>query len=513
MYSISINTQFGATAFSFDLSPEGEVSDLQCLSLGLPEAVLKLTYDNPDLGELKNHFQYWMKALPYIVELAVWEEEVPGYLVQLRDQFKDSHSGYADMRSTVLATDILDSDNIVHLHWTKVTSWIKLGFHQTILNLPTRLNRKETTFTAGKLSLPYRELAAEWLMTTFPLAPLARINDWVEAIGKTRTNTANEFLFSELERPGYLPYAKQIFTTLANSRLKINAGRIISLYNGEDNIKDAITAYIHLLNQLPFPKTFDLLVRIVAEHPRECLGALKRIYRHDPALGRKVIRDLFLATDDYRTLAAMLRYAVELDGLPVSFISLAEINTRLSESAFLDDAQVTWQQKLSEGWQAILLTTPPQYFTEILAEHKPDAKGRVARNLLLQLKEYLSNSIGANFQLPDQLQPVLLNLLHSRYDKVSTVATDVIRVLLPQLINPEAAVMALLNHLEWSKYRLMDSAALKAAAELPGMAEFQEVYLKKRITQLAGEAERANFLKMLSYVKFLPGQGELVDRI
>jgi hypothetical protein len=45
------------------------------------------------------------------------------------------------------------------------------------------------------------------------------------------------------------------------------------------------------------------------------------------------------------------------------------------------------------------------------------------------------------------------------------------------------------------------------------MAEFQEVYLKKRITQLAGEAERANFLKMLSYVKFLPGQGELVDKI
>ncbi|MEM6771284.1 MAG: hypothetical protein AAF597_11945 [Bacteroidota bacterium] len=193
MYSISLPTAHGDAAFQFSLSPSGKVSAVKCTSLDLPEAVLKLTYTNVHPEDLREHFTNWLPVIPVIVELGIWLEEPPEYLTSMVRAFKDRLPNYKSLRDGVLQADILEemADNP---HWQRANAWIKMGVSRQIVRFPLIRNRADTAFAAEKLSLPYRRLAAAWLIQTFSLAPPTRIDEWIVAIGKTRTTEGNEFL-------------------------------------------------------------------------------------------------------------------------------------------------------------------------------------------------------------------------------------------------------------------------------------------------------------------------------
>ncbi|MEM6771285.1 MAG: hypothetical protein AAF597_11950, partial [Bacteroidota bacterium] len=246
----------------------------------------------------------------------------------------------------------------------------------------------------------------------------------------------------------------------------------------------SVNAYVHLVNQFPYPKVKDLLQRILQDYPNEAFGAVKRLYKHDRDYARQLLRNTFFNSPNYHVLTAMLRHMIRLVKPAEYFISLAEINARLSSSEFTDSAQVTWPQKLDDGWQQVLAYTPPQQVNEIMANYLPGAKGRVARNLVLQLKEYLKLGVDANFTLNAELEPLLIELLNARFDKVSTVCTDVLRLLLPRMANPAIANTALLQHIETSAYRMMDAAALKVAAEVPELQQVQIDYFQRRFAEV-----------------------------
>ncbi len=503
MYSISLPTAYGPAAYNFNLSTSGEVSEITCATLDLPPAVLKLTYPDTHPDDLRQHLESWLPVLPYLIELGIWlEQDTPDYLKPVQQAFRDRTDDYLNLKKAVAQADLL-AEVETQQHWQRANAWIKMGVAKKVARFPLILNRKDTVFAAEKLSLPFRRLAAGWLLDTFPLAPPLRLDEWIIAIGKTRTTEGNDFLLRELEQPGYLPYAKQIYSTLANSRLKLPVERVLALYEDQDKVSHSVNAYIHLINQFPFPKVKSTLERIIAAYPQDSFGAVKRLYKHEPAAATELLKTRFLTVDHYGVAITMLRHMVKLVRPDDYFISLREINLRLQDPAFIDNAQVTWPQKLSDGWREVLLYTPPQEFQAVLEKHFADAQGRVARNMLLQLKEYLRTERVEDFRLPVKLEAPLLNLLHSRFDKVSTVATDVIRLLLPSLQQPKAAVWALLEHIEVSQYRMMDAAALKAAAEVPELRAVQEDYFVERLAQAKRKEDEEALFKILSYLRFL----------
>ena len=185
MYSISLPTSYGPAAYQFSLSPNGKVSQVKCLSLELPVAVLKLTYPHAHPEDLQQHLEAWLPIVPYLVELGIWLPEPPEYLVGIQQSFREQSSDYARMREAVLNADLLEDDQD-HRHWQRVSAWMKMGVYRKVVRFPIINNRQETVFAAEKLSLPYRRLAVNWLLDTFPLAPPIRIDEWIIAIGKTR---------------------------------------------------------------------------------------------------------------------------------------------------------------------------------------------------------------------------------------------------------------------------------------------------------------------------------------
>lgn len=512
MHSISLPTSYGPAAYHFTLSPTGKVSQVKCSSLDLPDAVLKLTYPNVHPEDLRQHLEDWLPVIPYLIELGVWLKEPPEYLAGVQQTFSANTTNYEQLRETVLQADPLE-ETPEHRHWQHVSAWIKIGVSRKVVRFPLLLTRKDTVFSAEKLSLPYRRLSAAWLLITFPLAPPLRIDEWIVAIGKTRTTEGNDFLLRELERPGYLTYAKQVYSTLANSRLRLPVERILALYEDQDKVSHSVSTYVHLINQFPFPAVRDILERIIGDYPRESFGAIKRLYKQDPSFAQHIIKERFQTVDDYGIVITMLRHMIKLVKPGNYFISLREINKRLTAPVFLDNTQVTWPQKLDDGWRVVLLCTNPKEVKEVLSAFFADSSGRIARNVLLQLKEYLlAYHQEVHLSLSPAVETHLFSLLNSRFDKVSTVATDVIRLLLPNLQQKEPAVRALLAHLEVSKYRMMDAAALKVAANDPSLLELQKAHFQKRIAEATTDDERSKLIKVLTYVRFLPPLEELSDK-
>lgn len=514
MYSIQLQTTYGPAAFSFLLDENGRLTEASCPTLDLPDALLKLSYPSAGGTELRREMEAWLPVLPWLVEPALWTDTPPEYLLAVHRAFRENCTDYEARRARLLATDPTATPEDATPHWARVSALFQLEVAGKIIRLPSARSSEQLIFSATKKPLTYRKIAATWLATAFPLADISIIDEWLTALGKTRTTAANEFLFRQLERPGYLYAAKQVFTVLANSRLKLDNDRIIALYEDEDTLRDNVSSYVHLLNKLPFPAAKPLLERIVQDYSLDCLSALKRLNRHDKEVARENLRRLFEQTDDYKVLSATLRYAVELYGREQDLITLLEINDRLAEPVFLDNAQVTWPQKLSIGWEQILFAASRKQMAEVIAKYlQPDQHGRINRNLLLQLKEYLAYHRSGAVTLSAEQEQQLLILLQSRHDKVSTVATDLIQMLFDDLRDKEAATDAILRHFVTSRYRLMDAGVLKVAAGDPELAQRQVDFFLQLVVQATTEEQRKQVKKMLPYLRFLPQLEAIKERL
>lgn len=514
MYSIQLQTAYGPAAFNFLLDEDGRLSEASCPTLDLPPALLQLSYPNAGEVELRREIEDWLPVLPWLVEPVLWTDSPPDYLAAVHRAFRESSADYEVLRTQLLAIDPTADQEDAPIHWIRVSALLQLEMADKIILLPPDRSAEQVIFSAAKKPLAYRKIAASWLATAFPLADLSIVDEWLTALGKTRTTAANEFLFRQLERPGAHYAAKQLFTVLANSRLKLDNDRIIALYDDEDTLRDNVSSYVHLLNKLPFPTAKPLLERIVHDHSLDCLSALKRLNRHDQEVAQQNLRRLFEQTEDYQVISATLRYAVEIYGKEQHLITLMEINDRLAEPVFLDNAQVTWPQNLSTGWQFVLYFTSPENMAAVTNKYlQPGQHGRINRNLLLQLRAYPAFRPTEKILLSAKQEKQLLALLDSRHDKVSTVATDVINTLFDDLRDKKAATDAVLRHFVTSRYRLMDAGVLKVAAGDPQLAQRQMDFFLQLADQATTEEERKQVKKMLPYLRFLPQLEAIKERL
>jgi len=509
MYSIQLRTIHGTAAFSFDVLPDGKVTAVECLSLGLPPAALRLTFPNVDPEELRSHLLVWESVIPHFVETGLWLDRPPAFLASAHARYRESTPDYDEQRTALLAIDPAEPENAPQ-HLVRVSTFFRMTIQRDIARFPDIRNQDKVLVDAGKLSLPYRRVVADWLITTFPLAGHRQVDEWLVMIGKTRTTEANEFLLREAERPGVLPYARQIYTVLANSRLKLPADRIVRLYNDEDNVRDGLKAYLHLLNQLPYPVIRELLERIVADHPGDALPAIKRLVRHDRIGAFALIQRIFRESPRYKTLMAMIHHMIRLLPPHEYFLDLRSINQRLLDPELHHEAQVTWPQRLHPAWLKILLAEEPQTVGAVVNDFLPGANAPTTRHLLLQLRAYLQDNPGAQLGLSRDAENTLYELLFSRYDKISTVATTIIELYFPQLHAPREAVSALLRHIEVSQYRMMDASALALAAQDDDLEVYQERYFRQRLSATTTEAEREQLLKLGPYLRHLSRWDKLV---
>lgn len=505
MYSLQLPTAYGPAAFNFLLSPTGHLTDPSCPTLDLPPALLRLSYPGADAADLRRAFGYWLPVLRWLVEPSLWRDDPPEYLAAVHARFQAQTTDYDQQRKRLLTGDSPTVPIGTSEHLTTVRTVLRLDPAAAIARFPLDRSAKAAVVTAAKQGLADRIVAAGWLTAAFPLVEPALIDDWLVALGKTRTTLANNFLFRQLEQPGYLYAAGQILTVLANSRLKPDHDRVLALYDDEDTIRDNVGPYVHLLGKLPFPKTRPLLENIVRDHPLNCLPALKRIYRYDEDGARQLLRQLFRETTDYAVVSACLRYTVTLYGPGQQLLPLGAINERLADPVFLDNAQVTWPQKLSEGWlRTLRMATPAEVHSVVVTYLEPGRHGRIYRNVLLQLKEYLTFRPGEPFPLTAGQEAQLLTLLESHYDKVSTVATDVIQLLFDGLGDKAAATDAVLRHFVVSRYRLMDAGVLKKAAMDPALARRQTEFFARLAERATTQEKQKQVKKMLPYLRFLP---------
>lgn len=509
MFSIQLRTTHGTAAFSFNVLPNGKVTEVNCLSLDLPPAALRLTFPNTNLDELRRHLLSWVEVIPYFVETGLWLERPPAYLAEAHALFQKATPDYAERRNALLTIDPAEPEDEPK-HLVRVSAFFRMTIQRDIARFPDIRNQDKVLFDTSKLSLPYRRIGADWLTTTFPLAGYRQVDEWLVTIGKTRTTEANEFLLREVEQPGMLPYARQIYTVLANSRLKLPADRIVRLYDDEDNVREGLKAYLHLVNQLPYPVIKNLLERVVEDHPTDALPALKRLVRHDRIGAFALVQRIFRESSQYKTLMAMIHHMIRLLPPHEFFLNLRSINERLLDPNLHQEAQVTWPQRLHPAWLKILLATEPEDVGAVVNDFLPGANAPTTRHLLLQLREYLQVHGDAPLGLSPDVESTLNELLFSRYDKISTVATTVIQLYFPLLRAPRAAVTALLKHIEVSQYRMMDAAALALAAGDNDLKAYQESYFAHRLQNAETAEKRADLLKLGPYLRHLPKWSELV---
>lgn len=507
--TIQLKASIGPVAFRCSLDQDGRVTTVESLTAQLPAAALQLAYPNVLEEELTRRLADWARVLPLMIEAAVWLEAPPAYLEDLVGNFRSAHPDYAAAREQLFATDPTEAGGDKRA--ARISAWQRMGVLSIVANFPATRYSEKAAFSAAKLSLPYRQITADYLVSTFALVPSVRTDDWIAAIGKTRTYAGNDFLFRELERPGVLPYAGQVYTVLANSRLKLPADRILALYEDEDSVRNALQAYVHLLNRLPFPTAKDLLRSIVLDYPRVgTRNAVARLVRHDPEGTKEFLLNHFKNSPNYRTVINMLGHYIQYFR-PDNELNLRTLNRRMADPQLHDEVQMNWPQRLQSDWQRLLLKTPADEFTAVIDAYLPPARGAVARNLLLQLKLYLEMHSKREVVWSERTEQKLLELLYVPYDKIYTVAIDVLRLNFGRLRDPARAVLELLRHMKTSRYRMMNTAALRVASRQPKLLRLQREWFREQFARAATEDERTELTRLLGYLSYLPGYDYFVS--
>jgi hypothetical protein len=122
-------------------------------------------------------------------------------------------------------------------------------------------------------------------------------------------------------------------------------------------------------------------------------------------------------------------------------------------------------------------------------------------------------SAAAPLALPVKIEARLRELVESRFDKISTVAIDIIGESMDGLTDPTAAVAVLAQHSLHSRYRLMNVAALKKAAQQPELRIQQMNFFLQAIAAAEDHPALDNLTRILPYFKFLGVEVELQEAL
>jgi hypothetical protein len=494
--TINLPTPFGPAGYEVVIAQTGEVLSVASAAANLPEVVLRLSYAE-NWEAAREYFLLLGHNAAFQAEVAVWLPDPPADFKLLWRTFRNNFGESMPERREVEAS-----------HLRRVRFWLAhpealpaLFHHRKSSAAIVRLAK---LFSSPEHRLPDLEA---WVYTMLPL-----LEDTVELehlyaiLARLDTESGRDYLFGELERNGRHPYADTLLHGLRHFSASRDRARMISLYDWIGADADLMKRYLQLLSPFSGTKIHAIILRALADHPQEARHALKALRQTGHPAPEAIIRAQFDREENYFLLDPIAELIA--DGPEPYRVSLEEMNAKVAAPVFTDGAPVTWPQMLEPNWSKLVKQRPAPALFPLLETYLLRPEGRLQRNALLQLKHWLRDR-PAPPTLPVAIEDRLRELIDSRYDKVSTVALDIIATAFLSMTDQEKMVDALLQHAPVSQYRLMVAAALKKAAEVPALRARQVAYFGAAIREADDAAALHQVERVLPYLTFLGVKEEL----
>jgi len=506
---LTLPTPYGPAGYRVIIAPDGRVTDVQLATNGLPEAVFRLTFGDR-WEEAREYFSRLAENVPFQVELALHRPPASGPLAKIGEAANELD--LPDLGGELPPFDAGEPEHVRRLRLLATNA----AFHHAVYLTPDRVTQALDRLTNPPRKTdagvrPYFASLEPWLLSlTGLLTGRELVAAWV-ALGYLRTPTARDRIFQELERPGRHIVADALLRGLAPYKEEGDKERFRALYPGLRGHADLSERFLKLLAGKKGPASMTLALEILGDHPRAAALVLKvlRVNNHPDAVG--ALRAQFDREEDYFVLDYLA--GIINDNQPGRHaVGPAEMNAKLATEHFTDGAPVTWPQMLEPNWTKLVLAAPAEEIFTIVEDYLARKEPRLQRNALLQLKTWAKAQTIAPALTPE-IERRLREAINSRYDKISTVALDVVAETMPRLECPLEMTKVLLAHLLTSRYRLMDAAALKKAAADPELKAFQVQHLEKEIAATTDPGKLDAIEKTLPYLRFLGVREDLKKQI
>lgn len=485
---------YGPVGFALAVSATGEVTNVVPATAALPEAVFRLTYGDR-WEDARAYILALAENLVFRAEVAIWLSGPPAEFKLLRRAFRKT---YPDAPPPAVA-DTAD-------YRRRAAFWLANPAAQPVLFVQKKVLRALTTLGKTIPAAKTNAALVPWLYSLLPLYQNVGIRRAIYALmAQTKLPEMADYILSELERSGRHPYASGLLGGCHFLDPKVYGERMLGLYAWIGEERELMSSYLHLLGKLG-KDGWEQIIQILDDHPSEAAVVKTALLEAGHPAPSVPLRERF--EREYNLL--LIDQLAELTARstdPDVRVSLEDMNARMDDPAFLKAAPVTWPQSLWSYWASLLDAASDPEVLDIVGRYLPRPEPFLQRNALLQLRRWAKRRPFAP-ALPPDVEERLRELVPSRIDKISTVAVDILGLAMPSLADPAAATDVLLKHTLVSRYRLMDFAALKKAAELLGLRERQVAFFRERIAA-ASPAELANLKRIIPYLTYLGAKEEL----
>jgi len=313
------------------------------------------------------------------------------------------------------------------------------------------------------------------------------------------TASASEFLFSELERPGRHPYSTGLLNAVKELASPDNTQRILDLHPSFAEDRAQLKEYLKVVECLRGKEAHLVIIAILHRHAslaEEAFTALKATGH--PAPGA-VIREKFNKEERlpfFDLIAELIDH--EPEGIRVS---LADMNAKIDDPALNAAAPVTWPQMLGPNWEKLVQDAEAEALFGVVANYLERKEPWLQRCALLQLDTWVEAQ-GSPPPIPRAVERQLQKRLISRHEKVYTAALNIIEKVFDQLAEQELMVDTVLKHAHTSRYRLMNAAVLKKAAQNPAL-KVQQIKRMRTALFRASADELPSLKTLIPYLRFL----------
>ena len=502
--TVQLTTPYGPAGFQVTFTERGEIVKVVSAAAQLPEAVFKLTHgDNWEIA--RTYFEDLTNYLRYPLEFVIWKrKQFPGY--------QDLQAGFALHRP-----EALKEKGPLPPWRQRAEFWRKCSTNeQKLLLLLAQNPKNELTLLSQK---SYRDQhfasnnAAElepWLRALLPLLVGEELLPAYELLGNLHTASAREYVFTQLELPGRHIAATGLLRGLATYQDQASKQRFLALYSSFTNHRDLLELYLKMLLKFRGDDVVSLALHILKDHPEQALEIYHLLTANEVPDPIAPLISRFKQEEDYFVLDLLLGVVNRFAG-PDAGLSLAAMNEKVATEHFTDTAPVIWPQLLEKNWVKLVVDTPLVQALEVIENYLNRPEPRLQRNALLQLKALVTSEPPP--ALTATIEVRLRELVESRFDKISTVAIDIIGKSMDRLTDPAAAVEVLARHSLHSRYRLMNVAALKKAARQPELRTQQRHFFLQAIAAAEDAPVLDNLARILPYFRFLGGEDTLKEAL
>ncbi|WP_020571252.1 hypothetical protein [Neolewinella persica] len=503
--TIHLTTPYGPAGFLVTFTERGEIVNVESAAAKLPETVFRLTHGD-NWEAVRNYFEDLTNYLRYPLEFIVWKrKKFPGYQ-NLQEAFSLHRPG------------ALNEEGPLPPWRLRAEFWQKRNTNeQKLLLLLAQNPKNELTLLARKTIAdkhfgPDNATVLEpWLQALIPLLDGETLLPAFELLGNLHTDSAREYVFSQLELPGRHIAAKGLLKGLSTYHDEASKQRFLALYPSLSGHRDLLELYLEMLLKYRGDDVVNLTLQVLEDHPEQALEVYRLLSANDVPNPVAHLIKQFNKEGNYFVLDLLLG-VINRFAAPGSGISLADMNEKVASEHFTDTAQVTWPQLLEKNWLKLVVETSQQHALKTIENYLKRTEPRLQRNALLQLKAIVKS---ANLPpaLPLGIELRLGELVDSRFDKISTVAIDIIGEQIDSLADPAAMVDILVRHSLHSRYRLMNVAALKKAARQPALGAQQEAFFLRSIKTAEDRPTLDNIERILPYFRFLGVEETLKEAI